>query len=79
MQKPRQAGLTIRARVATDLDRLRTTYLPTLSATVAGAGTDYPYRATVAREEFARRQGHERERTYSKVWGVLQELEDTAS
>ncbi len=95
VQKPRQTGLTIRTRVAADLDRLRTTYLPTLSATVTGAGTDYPFRATVGREEFAlalaqiardityanfkgevaRRQGHARERTYSKVWGVLQELE----
>ena len=53
VQKPRQTGLTIRTRVAADLDRLRTTYLPTLSATVTGAGTDYPFRATVGREEFA--------------------------
>lgn len=99
VQKPRQSGLTIRSRVAADLDRLRATYLPTLSATVTGAGTDYPHRATVGREEFAlalaqmardityanfkgevaRRQGHGRERTYSKVWGVLQELESESS
>lgn len=32
VQKPGQAGLTIRARVAADLDRLREQYLPTLSS-----------------------------------------------
>ncbi len=53
VQKPCQSGLTIRARVTSDLDRLRETYLPALSAIVTGAGTDYPYRATVGREEFA--------------------------
>ena len=38
--------LTVRARVRDDLDRLRQTYLPTLSTTIHGGGTDYPYRAS---------------------------------
>jgi len=95
VHKPGQAGLTIRARVAAGLDRLREQYLPALSATRRGGGTDYPCRATVGREEFALAlaqmardiayanfkgevahwQGHTRERIYSKVWGVLRELE----
>jgi hypothetical protein len=54
VQKPGTDCLTVRGRVAGDLDRLREHYLPELSATVAGAGTDYPYRATVGHEEFAR-------------------------
>lgn len=45
VRKKGEAQLTVRARVAADLDRLRSTYLPALSPTVAGAGTDYPYRA----------------------------------
>ena len=40
VQKPRQSGLTIRARVAADLGQLRERYLPSLSATIVGAGTD---------------------------------------
>lgn len=48
VQKPGTSHLTIRARVAADLDRLRATYLPELSATVVGGGTDYPYRARVS-------------------------------
>lgn len=50
VQKPGEARLTVRARVAADLDRLRRFYLPTLSATVANAGTDYTFRATASRE-----------------------------
>ena len=52
VQKPSEAQLTVRARVAADLDRLRERYLPTLSATVANAGTDYPFRARATRKEF---------------------------
>ena len=57
VQKPRQSGLTIRARVAADLDQLRERYVPSLSATIVGAGSDYPYRATVRHEEFAQALG----------------------
>lgn len=53
VQKAGTSDLTVRTRVAADLDRLRTEYLPQLSATVENAGTDYPYRATVGHEAFA--------------------------
>jgi hypothetical protein len=45
--------LTVRARVSEDLDQLRERYLPSLSPTIAGAGTDYRYRATVSHEHLA--------------------------
>jgi len=45
--------LTIRARLREDLDRLRERYLPSLSPTIAGAGSDYRYRATVPHEKLA--------------------------
>lgn len=51
--KPGDAGLTIRSRVAGDLDALRNQYLPTLSATQAGGGSDYPYRARCSHEDWA--------------------------
>lgn len=50
VRKHGDAHLTIRARVATDLDALRSRYLPTLSPTVTGGGTDYPFRATCSPE-----------------------------
>ena len=53
VQKPGTSDLTIRARVAADLDRLRKEYLPQLSETVTNAGTDYRYRATVSHDAFA--------------------------
>ncbi|KAF0178677.1 MAG: hypothetical protein FD161_1721 [Limisphaerales bacterium] len=53
VQKPGEMQLTVRARVDADLDRLRERYLPTLSATVANAGTDYPFRARVSRKAFS--------------------------
>lgn len=46
VRKPGDAHLTVRARVADDLDRLRE-YCPELGPTLAHAGTDYEYRATV--------------------------------
>lgn len=46
VRKRGDAHLTIRARVAADLDELRERYLPTLTPTQAGGGTDYPFRAT---------------------------------
>ncbi len=45
-------SLLVRARVAADLDALRTRYLPDLSATVASPEADYPFRATVSRKAF---------------------------
>lgn len=43
--------LTIRARVRADLEALRETWLPGMGEIVAGAGTDYRYRARVPRAE----------------------------
>jgi hypothetical protein len=54
VQKRGELGLTVRARVATDLDRLRERYLPELSATVRRGDTDYPYRGTITHADFAR-------------------------
>lgn len=45
VQKPGERRLTLRARVASDLDRLRDLHLPSLGPTLADGGTDYPYRA----------------------------------
>ena len=53
VQKAGQPHLTVRARVADDLDQLRAKYMPTLSGTIQHAGTDYPYRATISHEDFA--------------------------
>ena len=53
VQKQKGDMLTIRARVREDLDRLREQYLPSLSSTVAGGGTDYPFRATAGRKAVA--------------------------
>jgi 8-oxo-dGTP pyrophosphatase MutT (NUDIX family) len=49
VRKHGDAHLTIRARVAADLDALRVR-CPTLSPTVSGGGTDYPFRATCSPE-----------------------------
>lgn len=46
--------LMVRARVREDLDRLREGYAPELSETVATATTDYPYRAFISHEAFAK-------------------------
>ena len=57
VQKRGDAGsgtLTVRARSAADLDRLRERFLPELEPTVAGAGTDYAYRARAPRAAVAR-------------------------
>lgn len=53
VQKTGTDELTIRARVYEDLERLREQYLPDLSPTIGHAGTDYPWRATVAHSKFA--------------------------
>lgn len=53
VRKPGDDHLTVRARSAGDLDRLRERYLPGLGPTVEGAGTDYRFRALADPEEFA--------------------------
>lgn len=53
VKKPGDDHLTVRARSASDLDRLRADYLPDLGPTVIGAGTDYPVRAVVGVEAYA--------------------------
>ena len=58
VQKSGNSFLTVRARVASDLDRLREKYMPELSKTIKGQGSDYPYRATISHEDFA--QGMEK-------------------
>ena len=45
--------LTVRARVAGDLDRLREKYMPELSGTETTPRNDYPFRATIGHEAFA--------------------------
>lgn len=57
VKKPGEHQLTVRARSAGDLDRLRKQYLPGLEPTVEGAGTDYPYRARTSPEDLANAMG----------------------
>lgn len=52
VQKPGEELLTVRARAAADLHRLRKR-MPALQPTIEGGGTDYPYRARVSRAEYA--------------------------
>ena len=47
VQKPGYDHLTVRSRVASDLDILREKFMPTLSATDEGTGTDYRFRASL--------------------------------
>lgn len=47
-----QATLTVRVRVAADLDHLRT-LVPELSGTISTPDQDYPYRATVSAGDLA--------------------------
>ena len=42
------------ARVKTDLEILRKEFMPELSAITAGGGTDYPARARISHEDFAK-------------------------
>ncbi|WP_209442229.1 NUDIX hydrolase [Neoroseomonas oryzicola] len=56
VQKPgdkAEGSLTVRARVAGDLDRLRSEFLPSLGPTKEHAGTDYRYRARAPRGDVA--------------------------
>lgn len=57
VRKPGDAFLTVRARAAADLDRLRAHYLPRLSSTHTGVGTDYPHRATCTAEAWGEALG----------------------
>lgn len=45
--------VTIRARVRSDLERLKEFYLPELDDVVEGAGSDYPFRARASQSDFA--------------------------
>jgi hypothetical protein len=54
VQKSEDTELTVRARVRADLDRLREKYLPELTPTETGTGTDYPHRGRVSHEAFGR-------------------------
>jgi hypothetical protein len=54
VQKPGDKFLTVRTRAKGDLERLREKYLPELSETITGAGTDYPFRATASHEAIGR-------------------------
>lgn len=48
------AGMvTIRARVRSDLERLKEFYLHSLGDIIEGGGTDYPYRARASQSDFA--------------------------
>lgn len=54
VQKPEDKNsgtLTVRARVRSDLENLRKTFLPGMGEIVADAGTDYRYRARAPRGE----------------------------
>jgi len=53
VQKPGDSDLTVRARSAGDLDRLREKYLPDLSPTSATPKADYAFRARVPHAAFA--------------------------
>jgi hypothetical protein len=53
VQKDGETDLCVRARVADDLDRLRDTYLPTLTPTIETPGGDYRYRAWIGRGDLA--------------------------
>ncbi len=54
VQKPGETRLTVRARVRSDLDRLRKKFMPELSETFVDVGTDYRYRAFVDHAAFGR-------------------------
>lgn len=53
VRKRGETDLCIRARVAEDLDRLRSSYLPSLSATKETPGGDYRYRAWINSDDLA--------------------------
>jgi hypothetical protein len=50
--------LTVRARVKSDLDALRQSYIPSLGEVLENAGTDYRFRAKARREEVEKALAH---------------------
>ncbi|MEN9574439.1 MAG: hypothetical protein RL514_2294 [Verrucomicrobiota bacterium] len=54
VRKDGEKHLTVRARSSADLDRLRQQFMTELSATISKAGTDYPFRATISQQAFAK-------------------------
>jgi hypothetical protein len=54
VQKHGEDFLTVRARAASDLDRLRTQYLSDLLPTIVTKSADYHYRATISHGSFSR-------------------------
>jgi len=54
VKKDGEQHLTVRARSSADLDRLRANFMPELSATISKKGTDYPFRATIDQQAFAK-------------------------
>jgi hypothetical protein len=54
VQKPDDDRLTVRARFAGDLERLRDAHLPELGAVAETPAADYRFRARVDRAAFAR-------------------------
>ena len=54
VRKDGEQHLTVRARSSADLDRLRQQFMTELSATISKAGTDYPFRATISQQAFAK-------------------------
>jgi hypothetical protein len=53
VQKPGEEQLCVRARVAADFDRLRASFMPSLSDTLESRGGDYRYRAWISRDDLA--------------------------
>jgi hypothetical protein len=53
VQKPGETDLTVRARVAADLDRLRERYMPALSPTTESSWSDYRFRARISHADYA--------------------------
>lgn len=52
-QKRGEDGLSVRARVAADLDRLHGRYMPELTETLETPGGDYRYRAWISHDDLA--------------------------
>jgi hypothetical protein len=53
VRKPGDTDLTVRARALEDLEALEREYVPSLGPITEAGGTDYPFRARLARDELA--------------------------
>ena len=53
VQKSGTDCITVRARIKMDLDNLRKDFMPALSETIAYAGSDYPFRSTISKNDFS--------------------------